>query len=732
MSKKKKQGHHGSRKGHDGGRRQAPDPRRLEKTLNDIGKLLEEQHFESIDEANAFLQQMLNSEQGLTAREPQTPLEKAQEYMYQAWRAEGTERVRLARRALRICKDCADAYVLLAEETARSLQQARDLYEKGVRAAERALGREMFRENAGHFWGILETRPYMRARAGLAITLWQLHERQEAIEHLQDLLRLNPGDNQGLRYLLATCLLLETRHDELAQLLRDYEGEGTAYWYYTKALLSFRQHGDTVESDRLLWAAFKQNSLVPDYLLGFELLPDQMPATIGFGDDSEAIDYAAANGLAWEQTPGALAWLEALWLEELDLYDEPSLDFFDAAAEEMLSEEIYFPFELQQWLADMTIPPSEHKTVQKALRAGVGAYAKEYMGRDYFKREPQSVIDEQLQDLFVFGHGAAQIMQSDHVSRETKTKVALYALTAIQPAYTNGIPFGLLGLLGYLAQAEALVPEAFIMSLIALEQHNLFSFGSLEWMEGVTKEAMQSLAEWIVTTEALAEDEKLWAVWTLSVHTDYASHLGKTLADRWFNTSHVSDDLKRDLCWGWIRGDSDVGTPPAMRQIMDAYLTGDREHMVQLIEENDFDPQEMPPLPEPTELPSGMESLLEIRRRFVFLPAYLKRLAIPGLVRYGERLEAVVDRFWDADSDYYVDALNNGIADAIGEYSDRLSPQERRRLIERGINYRRATTRKTFYALSTEFYGDEYLQRALDDNAGSIRKWAAGKLKKGK
>ena len=47
-------------------------------------------------------------------------------------------RVDLARKGLSISHDCADAYVLPAEETARSLVEARILYEEGVKAGERA------------------------------------------------------------------------------------------------------------------------------------------------------------------------------------------------------------------------------------------------------------------------------------------------------------------------------------------------------------------------------------------------------------------------------------------------------------------------------------------------------------------------------------------------------------------------------------------------------------------
>jgi hypothetical protein len=92
------------------------------------------------------------------------------------------------------------------------------LYEQGVAAGERALGQEAFQRDAGHFWGILETRPYMRARLGLARSLWTAGRRDEAVRHLQDMLRLNPNDNQGVRYTLAGFLLFLDRDKALRQV----------------------------------------------------------------------------------------------------------------------------------------------------------------------------------------------------------------------------------------------------------------------------------------------------------------------------------------------------------------------------------------------------------------------------------------------------------------------------------------------------------------------------------
>ena len=122
-----------------------------------------------------------------------TPLAQAHAILLHAYQSDNEkQRVKLAKQALDLCPDCADAFVLLAEH-APSRKEAQELYEKGGQAGERAIGATAFQQAAGHFWGILETRPYMRARLGLAHSLWTSGRRDEAIQHLQEMLRLNPG-----------------------------------------------------------------------------------------------------------------------------------------------------------------------------------------------------------------------------------------------------------------------------------------------------------------------------------------------------------------------------------------------------------------------------------------------------------------------------------------------------------------------------------------------------------
>lgn len=266
------------------------------------------------NESMPSLQSMERLLSGLSGmgRGKRSAVDEAQEIMYEAWEAPTRQRaVALARKALEVSADCADAYILLAEEASKSLEEAIELYEKGVQARERALGKKRFKEYVGHFWGLLETRPYMRARSGLAQCLWAAGKRAEAMEHYWELLRLNPNDNQGIRYLLMPCLIELGRDEDAEKLLHQYEEDSAAVWIFSKVLLEFRKHGDSPTSSKLLQEALAENKHVPSYLLDSKKMPRNLPDYYGFGDENEAVLYAYGNKGAWKATPGALEWLAA-------------------------------------------------------------------------------------------------------------------------------------------------------------------------------------------------------------------------------------------------------------------------------------------------------------------------------------------------------------------------------------------------------------------------------------
>ena len=276
----------------------------MERSMRAMGKLLAAGDSSSLqmdEEGILFL-----PSESLSA-EPDTPEGRAEALLDHAYAARGRRGVLLARQALEIWPDCADAYNLLAER-APDPESAGRLFEQGMAAGERALGPAAFAEAAGHFWGVLETRPYMRNREGLAQSLVERKRYAEAAEHFQEMLRLNPEDNQGVRHSLVNVLIALDRDAEARELLDRYAEDRLALMEYPRALLRFRAEGDSSEARRALKRAVQANRLVPGVLLRTRA------TTPGFssfapGRIEEATFYLILSLDTWAGTEGALDWL---------------------------------------------------------------------------------------------------------------------------------------------------------------------------------------------------------------------------------------------------------------------------------------------------------------------------------------------------------------------------------------------------------------------------------------
>ncbi len=242
-------------------------------------------------------------------RAHRSPLAIAQDIADAAWEAaRPQDQVALAERALSVSADCADAYVILANQ-APSRQRARQLLEEGLAAGARAIGKETFEAVIGRFWLDQRTRPYMRARLGLAQCLWESGQRSEAAAHYTEMLRLNPNDNQGVRYLLLGALVELDRDADAERLLQRYENDCSAEWAYTAALLAFRREGDSAVSRELLRAAVSINRFAPEFLVGNRNMPPVPPMYVSPGGEDEAVSYAAQFLRTWRSSPGAIPWL---------------------------------------------------------------------------------------------------------------------------------------------------------------------------------------------------------------------------------------------------------------------------------------------------------------------------------------------------------------------------------------------------------------------------------------
>ncbi len=281
----------------------------FEKTLMELRRAIEEKGIKTEEELNTFMEGLVDSGRPLGGFEPRTPLEQAQEIIYEAFDTPSSaKRVKLAKKALSISPDCADAYVLLAQGTS-SVTKAIEYYQQGVAAGERAIGLEQFAELKGHFWGFLETRPYMRAREGLALMLWEYGDEDVAIDHLEEMLELNPNDNQGIRYHLLSIYLDLEDDDEAYELLERYKNDRSAQWLYSGALVAYRRGERKASSSKKLKAALDYNPHVPLFLLGRKRLPEVLAPFYSPRDENEAAGYVMGALKQWFDSPGALDWL---------------------------------------------------------------------------------------------------------------------------------------------------------------------------------------------------------------------------------------------------------------------------------------------------------------------------------------------------------------------------------------------------------------------------------------
>jgi tetratricopeptide (TPR) repeat protein len=287
-----------------------PDRRAMERVTAEIERFMARSKFETVEDANRALSERFRGSLDAIPSTASTPVERAQDLAYRAFEARGRRRIQLARQALELSRDCADAWVLLGEH-APDLERAMELYAEGVSAGERALGAETFTQEAGHFWDRVATRPYMRARCGLAQTLEALDRRDEALDHYRDLLRLNPNDNQGVRDLMLPLLVVAGRDDEALALLDRFADDPSAVWRYGRALVTYRREGESAAAAARLRDALRANRRVAKYLHGADPLPAQDPETYAFGSEEEAVIAGHCLVEAWQATPGAAEWLSA-------------------------------------------------------------------------------------------------------------------------------------------------------------------------------------------------------------------------------------------------------------------------------------------------------------------------------------------------------------------------------------------------------------------------------------
>lgn len=195
-----------------------------------------------------------------------------------------------------------EAYYLLGT-LGKNSRERFFLYYACYKVAKRTLGEEFFRP--GMYWDF-PMRPYMRSLWGMAQALEELGRITWPAKIYKNMLRLNPVDNQGIRYLLPKLLFIMGDMDGLQEIFSHYSTDDSTFMNYNLALYQFIK-GDE-EAIETLELAYENNSFVPLYLLGEKRFYKEIPY-YSPGTEDEAKTYSYMSREAWEKTEGALKWL---------------------------------------------------------------------------------------------------------------------------------------------------------------------------------------------------------------------------------------------------------------------------------------------------------------------------------------------------------------------------------------------------------------------------------------
>ena len=287
-----------------------------ERALRGVRALIEGQSFESTEDLNARLAELTRGGRIsalANSWKQDDPNWRAQELAYDAMEADGPfEALRLVGEAQKLDPDCTDAQRLRVSLLPMELDNRIQLMRKVVDKAERNLGAAFFKENMGHFWEELSTRPYMRAEQHLATLLTAADRPEEAMVVYERMLELNPNDNQGIRYLLLSLHLAMKRPQAAGDLISSYpdEEEYSALFAWGRVLERWLS-GQLADAESALERARNVNPFAEPYLAGTRRLPQKIPTSYRPGDDSEAQVTACELSEAWTRLPDFRKWLRA-------------------------------------------------------------------------------------------------------------------------------------------------------------------------------------------------------------------------------------------------------------------------------------------------------------------------------------------------------------------------------------------------------------------------------------
>jgi len=277
------------------------------KMMADFQRLLKTQNFQSKEEVEAFMKNMMGQQVPEFDKGALSFEEQAEDLVMEAQRLNPEESMLPILEALDLDPECIMAYEYLG-----NIQPVPQLgisyFAYGVQ-----LGREKFKEeiieSKGELWYHHHLRPFMRCLSNYANCLYALGSHEKSLAIYKEVLELSKNDNMGVRYIYGAYLLEQNKLDEFEKLDKDFDYEESTMCCFNRVLYSFLKTGESPETLKLLVQAKAQNKFIITLLTAKEPKDTNAPS-YSMGSKDEAQYYTSFAFYVWQELKGAIDFLK--------------------------------------------------------------------------------------------------------------------------------------------------------------------------------------------------------------------------------------------------------------------------------------------------------------------------------------------------------------------------------------------------------------------------------------
>jgi tetratricopeptide (TPR) repeat protein len=192
-----------------------------------------------------------------------------------------------------------EAYHMLGimEHENNNLEKAKKLFSQGVKIAENIIPNTF---NGNIIWGDVDNRSYLRNLHGLGLVYMDLSQIQNAILIFKKIIRYNPNDNQGIRYLLGDLYLMNGNLIKAQSYYKDNLDYPPYLYSYALALVLQNKYTEAIKHFRL---GFINNIYIAEIIREkFPLLKYDMWHSSNFEWPETANDYFRRIRKIWENS----------------------------------------------------------------------------------------------------------------------------------------------------------------------------------------------------------------------------------------------------------------------------------------------------------------------------------------------------------------------------------------------------------------------------------------------